>query len=45
MRVTVILAVIASGRKLFPVFIWKGEGGGNLEREGNVHVALQEKAW
>lgn len=45
MWATIILGVIASGRKLLPVFIWKGKRGGNLEREGDVYVAFQEKAW
>lgn len=45
MQFIVILAVPASGKKLVLVVIWKGEGGGKLEREGNLYVELQGKAW
>lgn len=39
------LAVPASGKKLVLMVIWKGEDGGKLEREGNLYVELQGKAW
>lgn len=46
MRVTAVLAVTATGRKLPPLVVWKGaKQDGKIERHGNVRVVSQPKAW
>ncbi|GMF41349.1 unnamed protein product [Phytophthora lilii] len=46
MRVTAVLAVTATGRKLPPLVGWKGaKQDGKIERYGNVYVVNQPKAW
>ncbi|GMF19426.1 unnamed protein product [Phytophthora fragariaefolia] len=45
MRVTAVLAVPATGRKLPPLVVWKGaKQDGRIERYGNVYVVNQPKA-
>ncbi|GMF28662.1 unnamed protein product [Phytophthora fragariaefolia] len=46
MRVTAVLAVSASGRKLPPLVVWKGDRqDGAVERVGNAYVTYQKRAW
>ncbi|OWZ21105.1 hypothetical protein PHMEG_0004400 [Phytophthora megakarya] len=45
MRITVMLAVTASGRKLPPCLIWKRKNRGSIERLGGCYVAFQARAW
>ncbi|DBA00287.1 TPA: hypothetical protein N0F65_001482 [Lagenidium giganteum] len=46
MRVTVVLAVTATGRKLTPLVIWKKkQGGRSISSVGGVWVCHQPKAW
>ena len=46
MRVTVVLAVTASGRKLTPLVIWKNKRGDrSIKSVHSVLVAEQPKAW
>ncbi|KAE9314336.1 hypothetical protein PF008_g19504 [Phytophthora fragariae] len=46
MRVTTVLAVTATGRKLPPLVVWKGaKQDDNIERYGNVYVVNQPKEW
>ncbi|GMF21507.1 unnamed protein product [Phytophthora lilii] len=45
MRITVILAVTASGRKLPPVLIWKGKDTLVFEKIGGMYVTKQKRAW
>lgn len=45
MRITVILAVTASGRKLPPLLIWKGKQSAEIQKIGGCLVMTQEKAW
>ncbi|GMF21158.1 unnamed protein product [Phytophthora lilii] len=46
MRVTAVLAVTATGRKLPPLVVWKGaKQDGKIERYGNVYVVNQPKPW
>lgn len=46
MRVTAVLAVTATGRKLPPLVVWKGARQDDvIERHGNVRVVYQKKAW
>ncbi|KAG3180988.1 hypothetical protein PC128_g15339 [Phytophthora cactorum] len=45
MRVTAVLAVSASGRKLPPLIVWKGaRQDGAIERIGNAYVTYQKRA-
>ncbi|KAG2758771.1 hypothetical protein PC116_g21583 [Phytophthora cactorum] len=46
MRVTAVLAVSASGRKLPPLIVWKGaRQDGAIERISNAYVTYQKRAW
>eukprot|EP00644_Phytophthora_capsici_P006784 jgi/Phyca11/5825/fgenesh1_pm.PHYCAscaffold_8_\ len=46
MRITAVLAVTASGRKLPPLIVWKGANpDGSVERIGYTYVAYQKRAW
>ena len=45
MRITVVLAVSASGHKLPPHLIWKNKTQSQIRRVGPVYVADQPKAW
>ncbi|KAG6963825.1 hypothetical protein JG688_00007973 [Phytophthora aleatoria] len=45
MRITAVLAVSATGRKLPPLLIWKGKSTPSFERFGGVCVAQQPRAW
>lgn len=45
MRITVILAVTATGIKLVPVLIWKGKNVSTFEKINGVYVTYQPKAW
>ncbi|RAW20106.1 hypothetical protein PC110_g23452 [Phytophthora cactorum] len=46
MRVTAVLAVPASCRKLPPLIVWKGaRQDGAIERIGNAYVTYQKRAW
>ncbi|GMF66350.1 unnamed protein product [Phytophthora lilii] len=46
MRVTVVLAVTASGRKVTPLVIWKNKRGNrSIKQVHSVLVAEQPKAW
>ncbi|OWZ12835.1 hypothetical protein PHMEG_00013944 [Phytophthora megakarya] len=46
MRVTAVLAVTASGRKLPPLVVWKGaRQDGTFGKIGNSYVTYQERAW
>ncbi|KAE9057887.1 hypothetical protein PF006_g32300 [Phytophthora fragariae] len=45
MRITVMLAVTASGTKLPPCIIWKRKTRGSIERLGGCNVAYQPRAW
>ncbi|KAE9313371.1 hypothetical protein PR003_g19511 [Phytophthora rubi] len=46
MRVTTVLAVTATGRKLPPLVVWKGaKQDDKIERYGNVYVVNQPKEW
>ncbi|KAE9052173.1 hypothetical protein PR001_g757 [Phytophthora rubi] len=45
MRITVMLAVTASGKKLPPCIIWKRKTRGSIERLGGCNVAYQPRAW
>ncbi|KAF4045577.1 DDE superfamily endonuclease [Phytophthora infestans] len=45
MRMTAVLVVVASGRKLPPLVIWKGaQQDGQLERVRNSYVTYQKRA-
>ncbi|KAG2894612.1 hypothetical protein PC115_g18108 [Phytophthora cactorum] len=46
MRITVALAVSATGRKLPPLLVWKGKAAPTFEkRSGPLYVARQPRAW
>ncbi|KAG2821008.1 hypothetical protein PC129_g10794 [Phytophthora cactorum] len=46
MRVTVVLAVTATGVKLSPLVIWKHKKGSRtISKIGNAYVVYQPKAW
>ncbi|KAJ0401148.1 hypothetical protein P43SY_004355 [Pythium insidiosum] len=45
MRITVILAITAAGRKLAPVLIWKGKDKASFDKVEGVYVTYQKKAW
>ncbi|GMF64688.1 unnamed protein product [Phytophthora lilii] len=45
MRITVILAVTASGVKLPPVLIWKGKNTPSFQKHQGLWVTYQPKAW
>eukprot|EP00644_Phytophthora_capsici_P014948 jgi/Phyca11/20524/fgenesh1_pg.PHYCAscaffold_65_\ len=46
MRITAVLAVTASGRKLLPLIVWKGANpDGSVERIGYTYVTYQKRAW
>jgi hypothetical protein len=45
MRITVILAVTATGIKLPPVLIWKGKNSPSFEKNQGVFVTYQPMAW
>ncbi|GMF40927.1 unnamed protein product [Phytophthora lilii] len=45
MRITVMLAVTATGKKLPPCLIWKRKNRGSIERLGGCYVAHQPRAW
>ncbi|KAG2790813.1 hypothetical protein PC129_g17254 [Phytophthora cactorum] len=46
MRITVVLAVSATGRKLPPLLVWKGKNTPALEkRPGPLYVVQQPRAW
>ncbi|KAG3179315.1 hypothetical protein PC128_g16034 [Phytophthora cactorum] len=46
MRVTVVLAVTATGVKLSPLVIWKHKKGSRtISKIGNTYAAYQPKAW
>ncbi|CEG45298.1 hypothetical protein PHYSODRAFT_249765 [Plasmopara halstedii] len=45
MRITVILAVSSAGKKLPPIFIWKGSDKASFEKIDRVYVMYQKNAW
>ncbi|KAG3236910.1 hypothetical protein PI124_g18086 [Phytophthora idaei] len=46
MRITVVLAVSATGRKLPPLLVWKGKAAPTFQkRSGPLRVAHQPRAW
>jgi hypothetical protein len=45
MRITVVLAVTAVGRRLPPLLIWKGSSSHWFDKIGGVYVAHQPRAW
>ncbi|POM76545.1 Pogo transposable element with KRAB, partial [Phytophthora palmivora] len=45
MRITAILAVTASGRKLPPVLIWKGKDKPSFEKIYGVYATYQKHSW
>lgn len=46
MRMTVVLAVSALGKKLTPLAIWKGAKQGNkMQKIDTIYVMFQERAW
>lgn len=46
MRVTVVFAVSALGKKLTPLVIWKSlKQGSKMQKIGTVYVMCQERAW
>jgi hypothetical protein len=45
MRITVVLAVTALGKKLSPLLIYKGGNSSTFEKIGSCYVVHQKKAW
>ncbi|KAG3009143.1 hypothetical protein PC119_g14004 [Phytophthora cactorum] len=45
MRITAVLAVTATGKKLPPLLIWKGKALPSFDKIGGVYVAHQPRAW
>ncbi|KAG3068836.1 hypothetical protein PC122_g16775 [Phytophthora cactorum] len=45
MRITAVLAVTATGKKLLPLLIWKGKALPSFDKIGGVYVAHQPRAW
>nr|CCA23934.1 conserved hypothetical protein [Albugo laibachii Nc14] len=46
MRVTVVLAFSALGKKLTPLVIWKGtKQGSKVQKIGTIYVMFQEREW
>ncbi|KAG6590954.1 DDE superfamily endonuclease, CENP-B-like [Phytophthora cinnamomi] len=45
MRITAVLAVSATGRKLPPLLIWKGKASPTFAKIGGMYVAHQPRAW
>ncbi|KAE9045138.1 hypothetical protein PR003_g5258 [Phytophthora rubi] len=43
MRISEVLAVSATGRKLPPLFIWKGKASPTFAKIGGVYVAHQPR--
>lgn len=45
MRITAVLAVSATGRKIPPLLIWKGRASPTFAKIGGVYGAYQPRAW